>query len=105
MSRTIKTDAPTEHLPADVGDILLDEFRAVVCRRKILTENGAGTDVIELVSHPDIRSVETKLDEYCASVHQLGNLSALCLSGGGIRSAAFSLGIIQGLAKRDLLAK
>ena len=29
--------------------------------------------------------------------------TALCLSGGGIRSAAFSLGVIQGLAQRKLL--
>lgn len=31
------------------------------------------------------------------------NHGALCLSGGGIRSAAFSLGVIQALAKQDLL--
>jgi hypothetical protein len=30
-------------------------------------------------------------------------LSALCLSGGGIRSAAFSLGVVQALASRGLL--
>lgn len=29
--------------------------------------------------------------------------AALCLSGGGIRSAAFALGILQGLARRNLL--
>ncbi len=29
--------------------------------------------------------------------------SALCLSGGGIRSATFALGVVQALAKRDLL--
>jgi len=32
-------------------------------------------------------------------------LSALCLSGGGIRSATFNLGVIQGLAKIGLLKK
>ena len=32
-----------------------------------------------------------------------GQRSALCLSGGGIRSATFSLGVIQGLAKAGLL--
>ena len=32
-------------------------------------------------------------------------LSALCLSGGGIRSATFALGILQGLVKKDLLGK
>jgi hypothetical protein len=31
------------------------------------------------------------------------DLSALCLSGGGIRSASFGLGVIQALAKSDLL--
>jgi hypothetical protein len=31
--------------------------------------------------------------------------AALCLSGGGIRSAAFALGILQGLARHDLLLK
>ena len=29
--------------------------------------------------------------------------SALCLSGGGIRSATFNLGILQGLASRGLI--
>jgi hypothetical protein len=33
------------------------------------------------------------------------NQAALCLSGGGIRSAAFSLGVIQGLAKKALLTR
>jgi hypothetical protein len=31
------------------------------------------------------------------------NLSALCLSGGGIRSASFALGVIQALADGSLL--
>ena len=30
-------------------------------------------------------------------------LTALCLSGGGIRSATFCLGVIQGMANRGLL--
>ena len=30
-------------------------------------------------------------------------LAALCLSGGGIRSATFALGIVQGLARNGLL--
>lgn len=32
-----------------------------------------------------------------------GRLSGLCLSGGGIRSATFNLGVLQGLARRNLL--
>jgi Patatin-like phospholipase len=35
--------------------------------------------------------------------HRLENHAALCLSGGGIRSGTFALGLIQGLARRDLL--
>src|SRR5207237_5108840 len=31
--------------------------------------------------------------------------SALCLSGGGVRSAVFNLGILQGLARAGLLSK
>jgi hypothetical protein len=34
-----------------------------------------------------------------------GTYSALCLSGGGIRSAAFSLGVLQALARAGLLEK
>ena len=34
-----------------------------------------------------------------------GGSSALCLSGGGIRSATFSLGVLQGLAEKDRLSE
>jgi hypothetical protein len=43
-----------------------------------------------------------------AEVHTLAGPQApkaLCLSGGGIRSATFALGVIQGLAKRNLLGQ
>jgi Patatin-like phospholipase len=44
--------------------------------------------------------------EVYAKLHQHDQpLSALCISGGGIRSATFSLGIIQGLAARGLLER
>ena len=41
-------------------------------------------------------------------VHQLGDpdaRTALCLSGGGIRSASFGLGVLQGLARKGLLSR
>lgn len=37
------------------------------------------------------------------SVRNLPDQAALCLSGGGIRSAAFALGVLQGLARENLL--
>jgi len=44
-----------------------------------------------------------KVEQYHSAAHGMKDLSALCLSGGGIRSAAFALGVVQGLAKRNLL--
>jgi len=46
--------------------------------------------------------------ENLASIYQRSksaSLSAICLSGGGIRSATFNLGVLQGLAKIQLLGK
>lgn len=52
---------------------------------------------------PDHPSFERRrLAGVYQSAHQLG-LSALCLSGGGIRSAAISLGVIQALVDAKLL--
>src|SRR5437764_9585700 len=49
---------------------------------------------------------ETRLKALWAAVHELkGKRSALCISGGGIRSATFGLGILQGLARCGLLEK
>jgi predicted acylesterase/phospholipase RssA len=52
------------------------------------------------------KSEERPKDEaaYCKDVQQKGQ-AALCLSGGGIRSAAFSLGVLQVLANRGLLTQ
>ena len=44
------------------------------------------------------------IDAYRAAVLDRGQ-AALCLSGGGIRSAAFSLGVIQALAAKGLLTR
>ena len=43
------------------------------------------------------------LAEIHDEVHERFRPSALCLSGGGIRSATFALGVVQGLARRGLL--
>lgn len=58
------------------------------------------------------QDVPGELDERSrrAAVYQIAHalnpgLSALCLSGGGIRSASFCLGVIQGLAEKGLLTK
>ena len=90
----------SEDPPADVGTALLDELAAIRSRREILGQDNDDTP-------PDgslrTASVNEKLAAYYRAVHALEDLSALCLSGGGICSAAFALGVIQGLAARGLL--
>ena len=107
------TDAPVPHShPAAVSvsndhlqlsDVLAEEYKALygplspgtVARLKDtkMLQNGRTDDSAlckiiydELHQHPDDRS-------------------ALCFSGGGIRSATFNLGVIQALAKLNLLDK
>jgi hypothetical protein len=55
----------------------------------------------EAFSHAIAKMWDTLAGLY-ALIHQRGR-TALCLSGGGIRSATFGLGVLQGLARRDLL--
>jgi len=91
--------------PFDVGDVLRDELTAIRARRSMLA---GGTSSVAAATSPlthDIVAAEDKLARYRSEAHELGNISALCLSGGGIRSAAFALGIMQGLAARGLLKK
>ena len=58
---------------------------------------------------PDFpRSAEpqTQFKGFCDAVHGLKEKrAALCISGGGIRSATFALGVLQGLARCGLLGK
>src|SRR6266480_7240598 len=57
-------------------------------------------------NYPRSAEPETRLRELWAAIHGLKeNRSALCMSGGGLRSATFGLGILQGLARCGLLDK
>jgi hypothetical protein len=56
--------------------------------------------------YPTSSEAETRLKGLWAAVHALKEKrAALCISGGGIRSATFGLGILQGLARCGLLDK
>ncbi|HEX6080824.1 MAG TPA: hypothetical protein VF197_14415 [Methylomirabilota bacterium] len=49
---------------------------------------------------------EARIPALYEAIHELGEKrAALCLSGGGIRSATFALGVLQGLARAGLLTK
>lgn len=74
-----------------------------------------GIDEAEFLSTSDVLTREFQLlsgqrqtlpdlNAYCRAAHQFP-MSALCLSGGGIRSASFCLGVIQALAAKRLLTQ
>ena len=66
--------------------------------RRLLLE-----DAFPSFPSPTIRRIyDLRLGRAVRVAHQAGR-SAICLSGGGIRSGTFALGIIQSLAKRGLL--
>jgi hypothetical protein len=94
--------APKSGARADVGDVLLDEFRAVLLRRRIIRDPARAWPSLA-PRRPTPSPVRPKIKRYFRYCHKLGDVSALCLSGGGIRSAAFALGVIQGLAKKGVL--
>jgi hypothetical protein len=48
---------------------------------------------------------EKRLAYVYEQIHQRGDRTALCVSGGGIRSATFALGVIQGLASAGILKR
>jgi hypothetical protein len=58
-----------------------------------------------LIRNPDESWDESSQRQALYSACHYFKLSGLCLSGGGIRSASFSLGVIQGLAEAKLLDK
>ena len=77
-TRPPRIKSATEAVPT--FDVLLDEHRAIW-----------GED-------PAVKDPKT----YYRKVNE-GNQAALCLSGGGIRSAAFALGVVQALSRARLL--
>ncbi len=59
--------------------------------------------LLEETYEDEIEKVDESIAKgYYEFIHK-GNHSALCLSGGGIRSATFNLGLLQGLARHGLL--
>lgn len=97
-------------LPLTFAEVILDE---VAEQYPDLPRNFA-TQIAELQSQSswDKRSEASKklLSEIYEEIHQQQNRAAepraaLCLSGGGIRSATFNLGMLQGLARHRLLER
>jgi hypothetical protein len=78
--------------PKSLGDILAEELDGQL--RKDETQ---ALSVAE--KQPRLRDVYDRIQA------EQPERSALCLSGGGIRSAIFGLGVLQGLARKNVLGK
>jgi hypothetical protein len=79
---------PVQDGPFDLPSVLEAEYLALHGRPPASTTS-AGTDPVAALYR---------------NIHDLPNKrTALCLSGGGIRSATFALGVLQGLARLSLL--
>lgn len=82
-------DAPVEQGPIPLTQVLAEE----------------AAELYDLhLSFPNHLSKDERLTHFYDSIHRMTpTRSALCLSGSGIRSATFGLGVLQGLARRNLL--
>lgn len=84
-------EAPSNTGPFPLSQVLADELEAL--RGKA-------------IPLPDNLPEPNRLKEVYRQIHELRDgQTALCISGGGIRSATFGLGVLQGLAQRGILAK
>jgi Patatin-like phospholipase len=105
MSLALRISGRKDEDLTDVGDVLLDELDIIKKRREVI-EQRATTEWMRPNLSRNPYTKEAKLEEYYKEVHELDPpLSALCFSGGGIRSAAFALGIAQALANRGVLPR
>jgi hypothetical protein len=92
---------------ATLNEVLHAELGAL--RPSLISDAPATFDDSDAVCTANLRDIYTKIASLGPSPGTDDSgpqpLSALCLSGGGIRSATFNLGVIQGLAKIGLLGK
>ena len=85
------SDEHTANIPIELPEVLQQE----------LDSFGTSSPPIDLT-----KPAEQRLREVHERIRALQpERSALCLSGGGIRSATFALGVVQTLAKKGLLTK
>src|SRR5258708_11541214 len=99
------TEAPKNDGALVWNQVLEQEYEQVLHARERDAKAGKTSDSGKPVASSDGDSAKPLTNLHDA-IHKLEpRLTALCLSGGGIRSASFSLGVVQGLAKRGLREK
>src|SRR6185437_11109358 len=86
---------PSDVQPLRTSEVLAGELDAIF---------GAEAEPVRRLRHELAAAGDeaARLEQIRNAAHCL-QPAALCLSGGGIRSAAFALGILQALARADLL--
>jgi hypothetical protein len=117
--------APLANILADVFTLLLDD--GSLCRDASALDANVSSEIRDLLRHRDgataganrklnrllleaafpeqLRTLrDARLDDIFTRIREQRH-AALCLSGGGIRSATFALGVIQGLARHRLLER
>ena len=100
LSRDSKVEAATR---AQMDMSALQDFR----RRAILPVSETmsfNRRLLEIVFSNEIKPIQNTLSAVYDHIHSQEH-AALCLSGGGVRSATFGLGVIQALAEKSLLNK
>src|ERR1041384_1002364 len=109
---------PGDSHPCTLSEVLAEEFDALTRGRLVPDVGGVPVRLPEAVRRlrGHLRAMENQEARKSEAAehgsrrwiysyaHRL-DFAALCLSGGGIRSASFSLGVIQGLAEAKLLDK
>lgn len=86
--------------PLGLPDVLAEEYRGL---GREVGSLGPGKGVAATADEGTDESA--RLKRLFRQVHRDAPLTALCISGGGIRSATFALGAIQELGRRGLLAQ
>ncbi|HUQ32175.1 MAG TPA: patatin-like phospholipase family protein [Pyrinomonadaceae bacterium] len=97
-------EAAVEEIVAEASPVLDEEASKrdpLYARRHPLVKRW----LLEETFANEIVSIDESLTTKCYRAIHKENHSALCLSGGGIRSATFNLGLLQGLARHGLLEK
>lgn len=93
----------TDH-PATFNEILLTELKALRPDTFDHEEPNHAQNLRSLYTEiPGLERSDCQGGEKAETRTHMHGLSALCLSGGGIRSATFNLGVLQGLARHGLL--
>jgi hypothetical protein len=87
--------------PASLAQVLHREFQALRPRWLAGISTPAGQSASDAERCRSLREIYARTAPTDAADDR--PLSALCLSGGGIRSATFNLGVLQGLARSGLL--